>query len=304
MGTSDPIPEIAAETSAGRAQRAVTALLAAAGIDSPALDARLLLQAATGRTREQLVIDPDFPLSQEQSATLSRFAARRLAREPVSRILGERAFWGRNFEVTSDTLDPRQDTETLVEFVLDLMCEEARTRGPLRVLDIGTGTGCILVTLLAELPAARGTGVDLSTAALAVAARNAARHRVGGRAAWWEVNVLDGVAGPFDIIVSNPPYIPSAEILALEPEVRTFDPRLALDGGSDGLDYYRRIVAAVRKVTAPGGWCVVEVGAGQAAAVVEQIEKQSGGAGVSTIRTRADLGGHTRCVAWKPHSST
>ena len=286
---------------ASEAQRTLTASFAAAGLDTPGLDARLLLQAASGRTREQLVVEPAFHLTSEQSDSLSNMARRRLAHEPVSRILGERAFWGRLFEITPATLDPRPDTETLVQLALDLVHEENGTRRPLRILDIGTGTGCILVTLLAELPHAQGTGVDISAAALEVAARNASRHEVSARTLWRETSVLGGIAGPFDLIVSNPPYIPTAAIAALDPEVRSFDPCLALDGGPDGLGFYRRIVASARAAIAPGGWCAVEVGAGQADAVMDLIEREFAGAGSPATRTRNDLGGHTRCVAWKPH---
>ncbi len=285
----------------GEAQRTLTACFAAAGLESPGLDARLLLQAASGRTREQLVVEPAFRLSSDQSELLSNMATRRLAHEPVSRILGERAFWGRLFEITPATLDPRPDTETLVQLALDLAHEEGWTHHPLRILDIGTGTGCILVTLLAELPHAHGTGVDISAAALAVAARNASRHAVSARTVWRETSVLDGIAGPFELIVSNPPYIPTAAIAALDPGVRAFDPRQALDGGPDGLGFYRRIVSTAPAAITPGGWCAVEVGAEQADAVMDLIERQSAGAGISTTRTRRDLGNHTRCVAWKPH---
>src|SRR5262249_30434047 len=161
-----------------------------------------------------------------------------------------------------DTLDPRPETETLVELVLDIVRDEGWGARPLRLLDIGTGTGCILLTLLAELATAEGLGTDVSTAALDVARGNAARLGLEGRVAWQHARGLDGIAGPFDLIVSNPPYIPSAEIGTLEPEVARFDPRLALDGGGDGLDVYRDIVASAPAVTASDGWCVVEIGAG------------------------------------------
>ncbi len=299
-----PLSTLTSGATASQAQRTLTACFAAAGLDTPGLDARLLLQAASGRTREQLVVDAAFRLSSEQSELLSNMATRRLAHEPVSRILGARAFWGRLFEITPATLDPRPDTETLVQLALDLAREEGWTRRPLRILDIGTGSGCILVTLLAELPHAHGTGVDISAAALEVAARNASRHAVRARTVWRETSVLDGIAGPFDLIVSNPPYIPTAEIAALDPEVRSFDPCLALDGGPDGLGFYRRIVSAAESAIAPGGWCAVEVGAGQAKAVLDLIERHFTGVGSPATRTRNDLGHHTRCVAWKPHPQT
>jgi release factor glutamine methyltransferase len=174
------------------------------------------------------------------------------------------------------------------------------THKPIRLLDIGTGSGCLLLTLLAELPSASGTGTDPSASALAVAATNARRIDVEKRAQWVQAEGLAGVEGPFDLAVANPPYIPGGEIAALPAAVRDFDPRLALDGGADGLAIYRQIIAAARRVV-PAGWLIMEVGAGQADAVIELIRKLPGGAAVGGIDTRMDLSGHTRCVIWMTH---
>ncbi len=282
------------------ATQRIGARLAAAGIVDPRLDARRLIEAATGLSAERLFIEPARPLTGAESVRLAGLVERRLAREPVARILGRRAFWQRTFEITPDTLDPRPDTEALVELALALVAEEGWREKPIRILDIGTGSGCILLTLLAELPRATGLGTDISNGALSTAARNGVALGLAGRVLWQRADLLDGVAGGFELVVSNPPYIPSGDIAGLEPEVRVFDPRAALDGGRDGLDFYRAIAGNVAGVTAPGGWVVVEVGAGQAEAVAGIAGRGSGPAGALPARTQTDLGGHTRCVAWKP----
>lgn len=282
------------------ARRAVAAGLAAAGIDEPQADARVLIEAATGETREALVIDPARCLSATEAMRLSQFVERRLMREPVSRIVGERGFYGRTFKVTPDTLDPRPDTETLVELALDIAREETWTSRPIGILDIGTGTGCILLTLLAELQLAHGLGTDISATALGVARHNARRLGLSDRATWQQARSLDGLDAAFELVVSNPPYIPSADIAGLEPEVQRFDPHLALDGGPDGLSMYREIVVASAGSATVGTWWVVEVGAGQAAAVAALVGKHCGARAGDAVRWQQDLGGHTRCVAWKP----
>ena len=306
MKDAGPIPS---GSSAGRAQRTLSARFATAGFETPALDARLLLEAVTGRTREQLVLEPERPLTEHQCTVLSGFASRHLEHEPISRILGRRGFWGRMFEVTPATLDPRGDTETLVELALYLARQEGWSDGPLRILDVGTGTGCILITLLLELRQASGMGTDISGAALDVAARNWGHHAphsaaVDGnpRVIWQQADLLDGLEGRFNLIVCNPPYIPSADLPTLALEVRDFDPHLALDGGSDGLDYYRRLLMGVDSVTRSDSWCIVEIGEGQATGLLELIEQHCGSVVAKTAITRTDLGGHTRCVAWKPRS--
>ena len=281
------------------ALRQLAARLAAAGIESAAFDARLLIEAATGASRENLVLDSARALSADEAARLQEAARRRIAREPVTRILGEREFYGRTFLVTPDTLDPRPDTETLVDLALEVVTGEGWRERPIDILDIGTGTGCILLTLLAELPHARGVGRDVSADALAVANQNAAR--LGSASFRWELaRSMGGVGGPFDLVVSNPPYIPSADIAGLDPEVRQHDPPVALDGGPDGLAVIREIVDwSVGKANT---WFVIEFGAGQADAVVELIAARCGDQVARAAHLRRDLGGHTRCVAWKPQS--
>ena len=285
--------------SAGEALRALTARLKAAGVETPGLDARLLLEAATGLPHEALVAAPERVLGSEQVRALADYTARRLAHEPVTRILGRREFWGREFEVTAATLDPRPDSETLIEAALGLVREEGWSARPLRILDIGTGTGCLLLTLLAELPAATGTGLDISAQALAVARRNAGRLGLDARASWLEADIVDRAPnGPFDLVISNPPYLASHEIGGLAPDVRLFDPHLALDGGHDGLDVYRAMIPRLRQGIA-SGWVIVEVGAGQAGTVAALVRQVAGQAAGDGVRTFVDLGGHARCVAWK-----
>lgn len=296
--------EIVAGTTIGAATLAIGARLAAAGIENARLDARRLIEAATGLSSERLLMEPGRALGVAEAVRLAAMVERRQAREPVSRIVGRRAFWKRTFEITPDTLDPRPDTETLVELALDLVAEERWRDGlhgrPIRILDIGTGSGCILLTLLAELPFSTGLGTDISKGALATAAGNAASLGLVARAEWQCADLLDGVQGPFDLVVSNPPYIPTGDIAGLDAEVRVFDPRGALDGGGDGLGLFRRIARDAWRVLSPGGWVAVEVGAGQADAAADIARRAGGAAGSRPVRTRSDIGGHTRCVAWKP----
>jgi release factor glutamine methyltransferase len=217
-----------------------------------------------------------------------RFAAHvaaRLARRPVSQILGRRAFWGRDFEVTTDVLDPRPETETLVALAL-------RGAPPTRLLDLGTGSGALLTTLLCEWPQARGLGTDLSDAALAVAARNAARHGVAGRAALRRADWTQGIEGAFDLVVSNPPYIPEAEVAALAPEVRDWEPHQALTPGPRGLESFERIARGLAGLLAPQGRALLEFGAGQGEAVAGVFRE----AGFRQVALRPDLDGRKRVV--------
>jgi release factor glutamine methyltransferase len=268
--------------------------LAAAGIASPALDARLLVMAATGLPHEALIAGPDRTLAPDEAHGLAELVGRRLAREPLSRILGEREFYGRAFSIGPASLDPRPDTETLVECALSFA---TTTMAPLNILDLGTGSGAILVTLLAELPNARGTGTDISTAALEVARANALRHGVAERARLVCADWCRGVDGRFDLIVSNPPYIASRDIVRLESEVRDYDPHLALDGGSDGLGAYRAIAAAAGPLLAPGGLVALEIGAGQESAVSTVFVGHRWGF-ASAGATWRDLAGHARVLAF------
>lgn len=275
--------------------RRAAALLRDKGLDTPSLDARLLVGHVLGLAHDRIVAAPDRPISPQEWTAIATALARRLDHEPVSRILGYREFWGRRFLLSPATLDPRPETETLVETALDILVAN-RIECP-RLLDVGTGTGCILLTMLAELPRATGTATDIDPDALAVARRNAELIGVADRATFIEADGLEDLAGPFDMILSNPPYIRTAEIPTLAPEVRQYDPPLSLDGGQDGLDLYRRIICEARRV-APGGWIVLEIGHDQATAVLE-IANRSGAVAEETKTTHIDLAGLDRCVTLK-----
>ena len=279
---------LAAETSREAAIGRLAAAFAAAGLETPALDARLLVCAAAGIGHAALVRDPGLPLG-ESAAIAQAYGTRRLAREPVSRIIGKREFWGLPLSVTPDVLDPRPDTETLVEAVLSALPDRALA---LRILDLGTGSGALLCALLHEYPDATGTGVDLSPAACAVAQANLARLGLAARASI--VNGGWGATVPqrFDLVVSNPPYVESATIAALAPEVRDHDPRLALDGGGDGLQCYRAIVLLLPALLLAGGLAVLETGAGQGPAVETLATAQ----GLDFIELRRDLAGRGRAL--------
>jgi release factor glutamine methyltransferase len=234
-----------------------------AGIETPELDARLLLCRAAGLSCEAYVARGDDPLLPDAALRFGTYVERRLAGEPVSRIVGVREFYGRPFRVDAGALDPRPDTETLIEAAIALADHER----PLKILDLGTGSGCILVTLLAELPRARGVGVDISPLTVALARDNANSLGVGDRASFLVSDWLEAVEGLFDLVVANPPYLSSADMAGLAREVRDHDPRLALDGGRDGLSAYRRIVPHLGKVLGPGGIALLEIGPDQAPAV-------------------------------------
>ena len=259
-----------------------------AGIESASLDARVLVQAACRASDIEMIREPGVMLTADQEKLLAEYEERRLAHEPVSRILGRREFWGLDFEVTAATLDPRPDSETLVEAAMDLIRDVANPR----ILDIGTGTGCLLIALLHERKDASGVGVDLSAAALEVARRNAERLGVASRAVLVEGAWCGGLQEAFDLVISNPPYIERDVIAGLEPEVRLHDPVLALDGGPDGLDAYRALADEIPRVLAPGGVAIVELGAGQAG----QVEALFETAGFADIVTRKDLSGVERAL--------
>ena len=263
-----------------------------AGFETAALDARLLLLTALGIPATTLVTHPDTPLTAEESETLASFARRRLAHEPVARIVGIREFWGLPFRLSPETLVPRPDTETVVETALDLLPDR---QAPLRIVDFGTGSGCILVALLHELPQATGLGVDLSPGALATARTNADENGVGERCHFALSRWADAVSGPFDLIVSNPPYIASGVIPTLDEEVREHDPRLALDGGPDGLEPYRILLSEAGRLLAPGGLLAVEIGYDQA----EELRSLAGSLGLEILRIAHDLSGNPRCVAMR-----
>jgi release factor glutamine methyltransferase len=260
-----------------------------AGIEGARREARLLLAAAMDRSWGDLVGREEQPVAADAATRFEGFLARRAAREPVSRILGRREFWSLDFGLSAATLDPRADSEALIEAVL----EAAPSReAPLSILDLGCGTGCLLLALLSELPKARGTGVDLAPLAVATASANAERHGLQRRARFLVADWDSGLSGRFDIVISNPPYIPAAEIATLAPEVARHDPLLALDGGNDGLDAHRRLARVIPRRLATGGIAVVEHGDGQGPAA-EAIYEEGG---LRLRKWRADLGGRRRCL--------
>jgi release factor glutamine methyltransferase len=285
-----------AQLTVGSALRQATADLRRAGVESAGDDARRLLGAALGLAAAQILAGPERPLRPEEIESFARCVARRLAREPVSRILGARDFYGRSFAISPATLDPRPDSETLIAAALELAASEACLARPLRILDVGTGSGCLLLTLLAELPGAVGVGTDTSTAALDVARGNAQRLGVAHRAQWLAADALEAVRGPFDLLISNPPYIPTREIVGLDPEVRCYDPPSALDGGEDGLRFFHRLIARMGDVVVDG-WAVLEVGHDQADAVAALLASRGPATSAVDIRFYRDVAGRRRCVA-------
>lgn len=263
-----------------------------AGLPNADLDARVLACAAAGAQHIELISNGDAPVDDAAAARLERFVQRRLAREPVSRILGHREFWSLRLEVNEATLDPRADSETLVATVLELPAAMKFTR----ICDLGTGSGCLLVALLTQLESAHGVGVDICPDALMVARRNAMAHGLERRAMFVCADWMAPLTGRFGLIIANPPYIPSADIAALEPEVRCHDPARALDGGADGLDALRHIVTAAGDHMEPGGWLVVEVGAGQAGDVKGIMRAAGFRLDEAAPSIARDLAGIERCV--------
>ncbi|HEY4345167.1 MAG TPA: peptide chain release factor N(5)-glutamine methyltransferase [Parvibaculum sp.] len=259
-----------------------------AGIASPELDARLLTRAACGCDEIEMIREPGKRLSEPEEKKLADFETRRLGGEPVSRILGRREFWGLSFRVTPATLDPRPDSETLIETALGLMGGD---KSP-SILDLGTGTGCLLIALLHERLDAHGIGLDLSQEALEIARQNAVHNHVETRASFRHGVWANGIDERFDLVISNPPYIPAPDIAGLDVEVRDHDPRLALDGGADGLDAYRAIGAALPGLLTPRGHAVIELGQGQDGAVRAIFE----GAGLDVSGVVSDLGGIPRAL--------
>jgi release factor glutamine methyltransferase len=259
--------------------------------ETPSLDARLLLQHACGVTHADVIADAERSVSDDMAQQYEVLLSRRAAFEPVSRILGTREFFGRNFRVTPHVLDPRADTEVLVDVCLKLLDESLATR----VLDLGTGSGCIAITVLAERPLAHAVAVDVSADALAVAHDNAMANGVGDRLTLVQGQWFSPVQGGFDVIASNPPYIETATIAGLDVEVRAHDPHMALDGGADGLDCYRAIAAGAALHVNVGGHVVVEIGAGQAQDVATIFQH----AGYALAGQHMDLGGHVRVLDFR-----
>jgi release factor glutamine methyltransferase len=274
------------------ARRSLTARFKS--IDSAELDARMLVGAALGLDLTGMIAASSRRLSSDESIRLEDFARRRLNGEPVARILGNKEFWGLPLKLSPATLVPRPDTETVVELALEMLRTAPEASRPLRIADIGTGSGAILLALLSELPDAFGVGTDISEAALRTARANAAGLGFAPRAAFVACDYAAAFSGSFDLIVSNPPYIRTAEIASLDREVRDHDPRRALDGGADGIDAYRALIPQTVQLLAHGAALVVEAGEGQTG----EIEAMMTAAGLMLERPpKADLAGIRRAVA-------
>jgi len=260
-----------------------------AGVSNPRRDARILVAAAMGCQPGDLIAHPEAELASKNLSNLECIIARRTRREPVSRILGAREFWSLSFELSGDTLDPRPDSETLIEAVLEELPDKERGYS---ILDLGTGTGCLLLSLLKELPASRGLGVDVSCGAVATACRNAVRLKLADRASFLQGHWTDALGGHWDIIVANPPYVSQDELPELEPEVRLYDPVQALIAGEEGLAAYREILSDVGRLLSGSGLVAIEIGLGQ----IQYVAEIATAMGLEVARTARDLQGIDRCL--------
>jgi release factor glutamine methyltransferase len=287
-----------AETIAG-ARRALAQAFRTAGIERPELDARVLIGHALGLDRAALAAAADRSMSRSEQARIADLAKRRLAREPVARIVGTKEFWGLPLRVTAATLVPRPDSETVVEAALAAIDTAGPRTRPLAIADLGTGSGALLLALLTELPNALGVGTDINHGALLVAAGNARRLSLHPRAAFVACDFGAALADGFDLVVCNPPYVESAAIATLEPEVRDHDPRIALDGGRDGLAAYRKIGADAFRLLSPGGQLIVEIGAGQAG----DVRRIFTSFGLEVAAPIPDLEGMPRAIRAGKHDS-
>jgi len=284
-------PQRADARTVAEARRALAAQFHLAGLDSSDLDSRILIGHALGLDHAALVAAATRRLGADEESGIFALAGRRLAGEPVARILGYKEFWSLPLRVDSSTLVPRPETETVVEAALAAIDADGPRSRKLRIADLGTGSGALILALLSELPNAFGVGTDTSTKALVVARNNA--HRLAlSRAKFIACDMAAALRGPFDAIVSNPPYIASGDIATLAPDVRDFDPHLALDGGTDGLDFYRAIAAAAPALLAPGGALVVELGIGLA----EPVADLFAAVGLAPAPPRPDLNGTLRAL--------
>jgi release factor glutamine methyltransferase len=282
------------------ARRALTARFKSGSIESAELDARLLVGVVLGLDLTGLISSAGRRLTADESIRLEDFARRRLGGAPVARILGVREFWGLPLKLSAATLVPRHDTETLVELALEMLRAPPAPNHPLRIADLGTGSGAILLALLSELPDAMGIGTDISAEALQTAHDNAAGLGLADRADFITCDYASGLSGPFDLIVSNPPYIRSADIAGLATEVRNFDPPAALDGGRDGLDAYRALIPQAARLLASQGALVVEVGQGQH----DDVRGLMSAAGLAPEGiARTDLAGIPRAVGGRKKPS-
>jgi release factor glutamine methyltransferase len=287
-----PFADLAPGVRVGAARRGLAQGLRAAGIEEPEADARLLLGHGLGLDHAGLVAAADRALSAEESAATAALATRRLAREPVARILGGKEFWGLALGLDATTLVPRPETETVVEAALAAIDGDRVRARVTRVADLGTGSGALLLALLSELPQARGIGTDASAGALAVARANARVLGLGPRTLFVRTDFGAALGGGFDLVVANPPYVRTGDIPGLAADVRDHDPHLALDGGADGLDAYRRIAAQAPQLLARDGILVLELGRGQAARVRDLLAA----AGLATATIRDDLSGVARAL--------
>jgi release factor glutamine methyltransferase len=294
-----PAPDVAAlaqrdgahALSAAAMRRALTEQFRAAGLDSPELDARILVGHALSLDHAALAAAGARVLEAKERDTIAAFAARRLAREPVARIVGGKEFWSLYLRVDATTLVPRPETETVVEAALAAVDAGGSRYRAMHIADLGTGSGALLLALLSELPNAFGVGTDTSFGALRIARDNAQRLRLA-RAVFVDCDMSTALAGPYDLIVANPPYVASGDIAALALDVRDYDPRSALDGGADGLHGYRAIAATVPSLLKPAGAVVVELGAGQVQAVTALFSA----AGLEPSPPRPDLSGVPRAL--------
>ena len=278
-----------AAASRAEALGAAASALRAAGIDAPRRDARVLMQHALGLAPEALLADDRVPLGKGEARRLAALVRRRAAREPIAYLTGTREFWSLDFAVDRSSLVPRPESETLVEAVLaQARCLPARPR----VLDLGTGTGCLLVALLSEIPDAVGIGIDVSAAAVSLAQANARSHGLGRRASFAVADWGAPLAARFDIVVSNPPYVAARELASLAPEIALHEPRTALAGGDDGYENYRRLAPQVARLLAPKGLAAIELGAGMA----DEVGSLFTAVGLVEIGRRCDLSGIERCA--------
>lgn len=283
------------DVSAAMCLHEATRALRAAGIESAALDARILLLHVLGLTAEEWLMQPERHMSDTEHASYQALLQRRICREPVSHLTGIREFWGRDFSVTTATLDPRPDSETLVEATLSHITDR---QAPFSILDMGSGTGCLLLSLLHELPHAHGTCLDKSADALAIAQHNAARHGLTSRVQCVHQDWNNFTGKGYDIVISNPPYVPTAGIKELAPEVALHEPKIALDGGEDGLNCYREIFARLPQLLASNGTALFEIGMGQAL----QVSALANRYGFRVESIQNDMQGIARCIIIKPRT--
>ena len=294
-------PNVLAGISIEAARRELARGFGRRGLEAPALDARIIIGYALGLDHTALAAQSSRVLTPDDAGAIAELSARRLAREPVARIVGRKEFWGLPFKVNADTLVPRPETETVVEAVLAALdCDRRKSSAP-HIVDLGTGSGALLLALLSELPRACGIGTDISFAALRCARDNADIFELSARVSFAVCDYGSALAGPADVIVSNPPYVARADIADLQAEVRDFDPRRALDGGPDGLDGYRAIASDARRLLSPGGILVVELGRGQRDAAASIFAAT----GLELVAARHDLSGIPRALVMRePHEGS